>query len=281
MKRHLPTLLSCGAAISCAASTADVPATPPTNLPVALARADGVSEAVTAYFRASDEGASRALRVAFHPAAHLQWVDETGELKILTQLEWWERIDSGKPVPADRRTFEILDREGRLALVEAVSRWPTHTFDDLLLVVQTPEGWRIVGKVFEKLGPGATATGTAEDVAAIRAILATKIEAHASYDPRLLARSHTPHCQYVSIGVDAPFTLRSLSEAAARYAGHQDRGETDRESPWRILSVTVRGHVAAAKLDVIYQGRRYIDHLLLVRPTGGWRIAAAAWGDPT
>jgi len=36
--------------------------------------------------------------------------------------------------------------------------------------------------------------------------------------------------------------------------------------------------VAAAKLEIRSPTGRHIDHLLLVRPADGWRIAAATWG---
>ncbi|WP_241758911.1 nuclear transport factor 2 family protein [Pyxidicoccus parkwayensis] len=239
-------------------------------------------EAVQAYFRASDTGSSQTLRSAFHPSALMLHVDQ-GALRAVTQLEWWQRLDaSTSPAqPATERHLKVLDREGPLALVEAVSRWPSHTFDDLMLVVETPEGWRIVGKAFERIGAGGQLATVPDADADIRAVLAGKIEAHAAYSPALLHQTHTPGCPYYRVHVKGvPFDWVSLSEAAAGYADHQSRGETDRESPWRVLAVEVRGNIAAAKLDVLFEGVRYIDHLLLVREHGAWRIAAATWGDP-
>jgi hypothetical protein len=241
-------------------------------------------EAVQTYFRASDTSSSRLLRSAFHPGAAMHWVEgDGGELRVRTQLEWWQRLDAGAnhPRPATEHQMTVLDREGPFALVEALSRWPDHTFDDLLLVVDTPAGWRIVGKVFQRLEAGERATGSASAQEEIRAVLAGKIEAHAAYSPALLHQTHTPDCLYYRVYVEGvPFSWVTLSEAAARYAANQDAGVQDRASPWRILQVEVRGSVAAAKLDVVVEGVRYIDHLLLVRTGGQWRIAAAAWGNP-
>jgi hypothetical protein len=172
----------------------------------------------------------------------------------------------------------VLDREGPFALMEAVSHWPDHTFDDLLLVVETPVGWRIVGKVFQRLAPGEAAATEARE---IRAVLDAKIEAHARYSHALLYQSHTPDCLYYRVNVEGvPFAWSTLSEAAARYAANAEAGIQDRESPWNILKVEVRGNVAAAKLEVRVGGARFIDHLLLVRTGGQWRISAAAWGNP-
>lgn len=276
--KHLSTLLFGATAISCVAG-----ATAPSTTPVAPA--DSPEATIATYFKASDTGSSQLLRAAFHPAAQMQWIDDTGAAQLLTQLAWWRRLDartpSAPPTPATGRRFEVLDREGPLALVEAVSAWPTHVFDDLMLVVRTPDGWRIVGKVFEKRAPDAVVTADPEDDAEIRRVVAEKIEAHMTYDPALLASSHTAQCLYVAIGVrGSAFTVSTLSEAAARYAKRREAGETDRTSPWRVLRVVVRDGIAAVKLDVIYEGKRLIDHLLLMKTSEGWRIAAASWGDP-
>jgi hypothetical protein len=139
-----------------------------------------------------------------------------------------------------------------------------------------------VGKAFERLTPGERPESSAQDEEKVRAVLAGKIEAHAAYSPALLHQTHTPDCTYYRVHVHGvPFAHVSLSEAAAGYAAHQDKGEQDRASPWRILKVELRGNIAAAKLDVVFEGVRYIDHLLLARTRGEWKIVSAAWGDPT
>ncbi|NOK08473.1 hypothetical protein HNS30_05395 [Corallococcus exercitus] len=241
-------------------------------------------EAVQAYFQASDTGSSRLLRSAFHPDVLMHWVNGAdGSLRTRTQLEWWQALDADAkaPQPATGRRQVVLDREGPFALMEAVSHWPDHAFDDLLLVVETPVGWRIVGKVFQRLAPGEAATASPSTEQEIRAVLDAKIEAHALYSHALLHQSHTPGCLYYRVNVDGvPFAWGTLSEAAARYAANAEAGIQDRESPWNILKVEVRGNVAAAKLEVRVGGVRFIDHLLLVRTGGQWRISAAAWGNP-
>ncbi|AFE06411.1 hypothetical protein COCOR_05499 [Corallococcus coralloides DSM 2259] len=239
-------------------------------------------EAVQAYFQASDTGSSRLLRSAFHPDVVMHWVDGgDGTPRTRTQLEWWQVLDAKAPQSATGRGMTVLDREGPFALMEAVSHWPDHTFDDLLLVVETPVGWRIVGKVFQRLAPGERATGPASAQEEIRAVLDAKIEAHALYSHALLHQSHTPDCIYYRVNVEGvPFARGTLSEAAARYAANAEAGIQDRESPWNVLKVEVRGNVAAAKLEVRVGGTRFIDHLLLVRTGGQWRISAAAWGNP-
>ncbi|WP_144369999.1 nuclear transport factor 2 family protein [Myxococcus stipitatus] len=240
-------------------------------------------EAVQAYFRASDEGTSRVMRSAFHPDMLMHWADGEGTLRALTQLEWWQRLDAVEKTPtqAGSRRQTTLDREGSFALMEAVSHWPSHSFVDLLLAVDTPAGWRIVGKVFHRLAPGEELPRFPSAEQEIRAVLEGKIRAHALYSPTLLFQTHTPDCRYYRANVEGvPFAWETLSMAASRYAAHEDAGHQDPDSPWNILKVEVRGSVAAAKLDVTVRGVRYIDHLLLVRAGGQWRISAASWGDP-
>ncbi|WP_223634975.1 nuclear transport factor 2 family protein [Corallococcus sp. EGB] len=271
--------------VTLALLTACAPTRPvPAPAPMARLHASP-EEAVQAYFQASDTGSSRLLRSAFHPDVRMHWVDGTdGVLRTRTQLEWWQLLDASAraPQPATERGLSVLDREGPFALMEAVSHWPDHTFDDLLLVVETPAGWRIVGKVFQRLAPGEHAAGVPSAELEIRAVLDAKIEAHALFSHALLDQSHTPDCIYYRVHVDGvPFAWGTLSEAAARYAANAEAGIQDRDNPWNIVKVEVRGNVAAAKLEVRVGGVRFIDHLLLVRTGGQWRISAAAWGNPT
>lgn len=240
---------------------------------------DSPRRAVDAYLRAGDEGGHGLLRRAFHPAARLQWTHD-GQPRSLPQVAWWPRFE-GTVNPALQRDCEELDREGGLALYRATSRWSSHRFDDFLLAAHTPEGWRIVGKVFDRVGSDDPAGPAPQDAAAIEGVLRLKIRAHERYDWRLLLASHLPDCDYFRVNVDGDrFRHLGLSEAASRYASLEDQGVTDPDSPWRVLAVHARRNMAAAKLDVLWQGRRCIDYLLLLRTGEGWRIASVVWGCP-
>ena len=242
----------------------------------------GPADAVQAYFDGRDRGSGTVIRTAFHPDAALQSVADDGSPRVLEQAEWWVRLEKGVTPAAENRQ-SLLDREGGMALVEATSRWSTHEFRDLLILADTPEGWRIVGKVFTRIAAGETLRpATPEDDQAIRQVVQVKIDAHVGYDPALLVASHLPTCRYFRVHVEGvDFLESSLSQGAARYAGMRERGEHGRDTKWRVLEVIPRADIAAVKLDAIYKGIRYIDYLLLLRTTDGWRIAAAVWGDPT
>jgi len=248
----------------------------PANPTQAPAGAETPELAVAMYLRAGDRHDSRLIRAAFHPTTAIQSVGPDGNARELHQIEWWPMFDAAGE-PALSRTQRTLDRSGDLALIEAESRWATFRFDDLLLVARQGTRWTIVGKVFARLAPDEVADALPDDDREIRAVLTQKIAAHADYDPRLLLASHLPTCRYAHVD-EAGLTTETLSEHAATYAAHRDAGVTDHDSPWQILSITVRGSIAAAKLDVIWQGRRNVDHLLLLKVAGAWKIAAAAWG---
>jgi hypothetical protein len=248
---------------SCAGSTAAAPGA-----------VEGPDAAVRRYFRASDEGSPALLREATHPTIWMQSAGPDGELRLVPQLAWTERL-AGPPAPATSRELEIIDRERGLALVRATSRWPDRGFEDLIIAVRDGARWQMVAKIFTAAPD--TAALTDEDKAQIAAVVADKVGAHAANDPALLARSHTDDCPYYH--ADSKLVRWSLSEWAARYATRRAAGETS-TSPWRTLLVTGRGTIAAVKLDHEHRGTRYIDYLLLLRLKQGWRIVAAVWGDP-
>jgi hypothetical protein len=236
--------------------------------------------AVRGYFAGSDHCSSRDLRAAFHPAAHMWWLDGD-TVRARTMLAWWQLTDAQSPcVPALERQLVVLDREGPMALVAATSRFASFTFHDLLLVADTPHGWLIVDKVFERLAPDAAITRA--DDPDVRAVLATKITAATTTSAALLAATHLDDCVYSRIHAGDPaYARETVSEWAARYALRHERPSTDPASQWHILAIHASGHIAAAKLDVVSPTARHIDHLLLLRTPAGWRIAAASWGAGT
>lgn len=238
-------------------------------------------DAVKAYFDGRDRGSTKTIRTALHPDCPLQSVAPDGTPRVLEQIEWWERLEKGV-TPAQHNEQKQLDREGGMALVEATSRWATHEFRDLLILADTPAGWRIVGKVFTRIPAGDTlAAPNAADEAAMRAVSQVKIDAHVGFDPSLLFASHLAGCRYFRVNFDGEaFTHSSLSQGAAIYAGRRERGEHGRDTKWRIASILQRGDIGAVKLEAIYRGIRVIDYLLLLRTGAGWRIAAVVWGDP-
>lgn len=252
---------------------------PPAQAPRAFSavRHASAEDAVRGYFAGSDQCASRLLRAAFHPAAHMAWIDGDA-VHTRAMLAWWQKTDAQAAcTPAAARKLAVIDREGPLALIEATSELADFAFHDLLLVADTPEGWLIVDKVFERLGAGEAAKPG--DEAAVRAVVQTKIDAALANAPALLAASHLDECVYSRVHAGGiAYARESVSEWAARYAAARERGEDGRKASWRIVEVRAFDRIAAAKLEIRSPTGRHIDHLLLLRTGDGWRIAAAAWG---
>lgn len=270
-------LLAFVAIVGCAAPPSGGGPAVPTPRAFSAIRYAAAEDAVRGYFAGSDQCASRLLRAAFHPAAHMAWIDGDA-VRTRAMLAWWQETDAQTPCqPAAERQLALLDREGPLAMIEATSRFAGFAFHDLLLVAETPEGWLIVDKVFERLGDGEAARPG--DDAAVRAVVQAKIDAALTSDPALLATTHLDDCIYSRVRAGGiAYARESVSEWAARYAAARERGEDGRKSQWRIVQTHAFDRVAAAKLEIRSPTGRHIDHLLLVRTADGWRIAAATWG---
>lgn len=263
-------------AILLAACTTHRAAPAMTQSPFSSIRHASPEAAARAYFTGADHCDLAALRSAFHPAAHLWWVDGTAHARAM--LAWHQAIAAQAPcIPALDRTLTVLDREGAMALVEATARYATHRFHDLLLLADTPYGWLIVDKAFARLAPDASPA--LADSADVRAALTTKIEAAYQHSAALLAASHLDDAIYSRVHAnDIAYARESVSEWAARYALDLERGADGRAGRWSILAVHASATIAAAKLDTVSPHGRTIDHVLLVRAPDGWKIAAATWG---
>ena len=214
---------------SCAGGTAAAPSA-----------VEGPDAAVRRYFRASDEGSPPLLREATHPTIWMQSAGPEGELRVVPQLAWTERLAETPAVPATSRALQIIDSEGGLALLRATSRWPDHGFEDLIIAVRTGSRWQMVAKIFTAAPDPADLTD--EDKRQIAAVIADKVAADAGHDPALLARSHTDDCPYYH--PDPKLVRWSLSEWAAVYAARRAAGKPSTNT-WRTLLVTGRGTIAA------------------------------------
>jgi hypothetical protein len=87
----------------------------------------------------------------------MQWIDESGAPRLLTQAEWWLRTDAvNTPTPATDRKLEVLDREGPFAMIEArstiCSSWHSYrpagassarSSSASPLLLKTHDGWKI------------------------------------------------------------------------------------------------------------------------------------------
>jgi hypothetical protein len=111
-----------------------------------------VIETLETYLRVTDFKDQKAIAKAFHPTAVLSSVSDSGELRAMTQDEWWERI-SRIPDATPRR-------ESRIRLIEVVNVAAVARIDirdsrgqqstDLFTLQKTKDGWKIVNKVLSE-----------------------------------------------------------------------------------------------------------------------------------
>jgi hypothetical protein len=98
------------------------------------------------------EGDAEKLAAAFHPVAHLYSLRD-GEVADLPRAQWLEAVRNRPSAMAQglARHDRILsiDLSGpETAQVKLACAIPPRFFTDYLLLLKTPEGWRIVSKSF-------------------------------------------------------------------------------------------------------------------------------------
>ena len=123
----------------------------------AVAGEDGPIEVVqTAYVdgihRNSD---ADAMRAGFHPEFIMFMQTDEG-MKILTRDAWAARIEKAGADP-DRKTYEIsaeveiIGQSGNAAVVKVeLGRDGKHVFTDFLSLYKTPDGWKIIAKIYQR-----------------------------------------------------------------------------------------------------------------------------------
>jgi len=109
----------------------------------------GVRAALDHYIAGHATGSGAEFRQAFHDDAKLFWMRD-GKFMQRTDDEYIAGA-SGKPADDEaqrKRSVEILDITGDVAVAKVVLDYPTVTFVDYMSLVKTEGGWKIVNKTF-------------------------------------------------------------------------------------------------------------------------------------
>lgn len=111
-----------------------------------------VEAVLQTYFDGLHEGDTEKLAAAFHPCAHLYW-DNKGEVGDLPREEWFALVKGrGSPkalgLARHDRILSIDFSGPETALAKVNCQIPPRYFTDYLVMLKTPEGWRIVSKVY-------------------------------------------------------------------------------------------------------------------------------------
>jgi ketosteroid isomerase-like protein len=126
-----------------------------TALPVAAGDITPIEVVQSAYVdgihRNSD---ADAMRAGFHPE-FIMFMQTNEGMKTLTRDDWAARIEKAGADP-DRKTYEIsaklemVGHSGNAAVVKVeLGRDGKHVFTDFLSLYKTPEGWKIIAKIYQ------------------------------------------------------------------------------------------------------------------------------------
>lgn len=102
------------------------------------------------------QGSAALMRAGFAPEFRMLILKD-GKLSIVTLDEWAGRIEAGaakkdpKATPPEiKAEYTLVDVTGNAAVARVeIYRNGKHTFTDYLSLYKFPDGWKIVGKIFQ------------------------------------------------------------------------------------------------------------------------------------
>jgi hypothetical protein len=101
-----------------------------------------ILKVISQYLRVTDYKDSSAIGQSFHPNAKLMSVTGTGELKEMSQAEWWTRLSKISNPVVRKSKVTVLDISGITASVKI----EFETSTDIITLLKFDSGWRIVNK---------------------------------------------------------------------------------------------------------------------------------------
>jgi hypothetical protein len=103
---------------------------------------ENILKVISQYLRVTDYKDSSAIAKSFHPNAKLMSVTGKGELKEMTQAEWWARLSRISNPVVRKSKVTVLDISGITASVKIEFEAST----DIITLLKFDSGWRIVNK---------------------------------------------------------------------------------------------------------------------------------------
>ncbi len=101
-----------------------------------------VEKVIKTYLTVTDLKDSTAILKAFHPDAKLMSVNNKGELKQMSQTEWWQRITKIVNPVVRKSKITVLDISG----ISAVVKVEFEKSNDLITLLKFNNEWKIVNK---------------------------------------------------------------------------------------------------------------------------------------
>ncbi len=107
-----------------------------------------VEKVIEHYFAGLQHGDVESLKRAFHPAAKLYRVDDSGQLKEISQAQWYTVVIPRAPAAPAGDHIVSLDVSGNAALVKTRVEFRGAHYVDYLSLLKLADGWKIVSKTF-------------------------------------------------------------------------------------------------------------------------------------
>lgn len=99
------------------------------------------------YLDGGTNGDSVLFSKAFHPSGQMMYM-RNDTLKVVSLKDFMAGMKNSG-VKADRKTkIESIEVHGNAAVATLVVDYPTFQFFDIMSLLKTAEGWKIVGKIF-------------------------------------------------------------------------------------------------------------------------------------
>lgn len=108
---------------------------------------DAIKQVCTYYLDGGTNGDSLMFSKAFSPGGQMQYM-RNDTLVVVSLKDFMARMpNSGRK--ADRTTkIESVEVYGTAAVARLTIEYPTFFFHDIMSLLKTKEGWKIVGKIF-------------------------------------------------------------------------------------------------------------------------------------
>jgi hypothetical protein len=232
--------------------------------------------AVEAYLQANRSHKTELLQRAFHATAMMYWLDENQRLQGMTQYAWKARMRLAPPAAQFQQKLSTIDRHGQGAVAVISAEREGRAIVDFLLLLQTQEGWRCVGKVYGDARADQT-QNTAEFAQAAAALVAKKQLSDASWNARMF-RS-TQHLRAMVFNLDeGELVAASASEWAARFAERKHEKLTVHPTGFQINALQGTHNVGYVRWTIQWSDQsRWTDFALLVKADGRWQMINLAF----
>jgi hypothetical protein len=190
----------------------------------------------------------------------------------------WFAGYTGKPhadEPQATRTVDMIDLTATTGFVRLKSVYPNMAFEDYMLLLKVDGEWKIMQKLFHIVR-----APTPDGQSAAKAVGASEIKAALLPIENYIKALETENLDYARaafhkdarmIGVNARgYYSNPISEFMKNMDGKPEDDEPLRVRSIEMIDITPTSGVV--RLELVYPGIIFIDHMSLVKIDGEWKI---------